>query len=121
MVVLFTSLSEFGHSAQIAAMTLSRSPGMASLLSSKHPTPPRPLCALLRLYCSGVGLVAPTLLLESLRLHLLLPLFLPDLLQQLPSRISDCEHRAVNVIWNSLSFVPQLLSRLLALQQIVLD
>src|SRR5215218_8955368 len=90
--------------------------------ASEHPTPPGSPYALLRLYRSGVGL-APTLLLDRLRLHLLMPLFLPDLLQQLPPRITDPEHRAVNVIVirSSLPFVPQLLSLLLALQQIVLD
>src|SRR5215203_4487062 len=88
----------------------------------EHPTLPGPLYALLSLYRSGVGL-APTLLLDRLRLHLLVPLFLPDLLQQLPPRFTDPEHRAVNVIVirSSLPFVPQLLSLLLALQQIVLD
>src|SRR5215208_225551 len=87
----------------------------------EHPPPPGPLYALLRLYRSGVGL-RPTLLLDRLRLHLLIPLFLPDLLQQLPPRITDPEHRAVNVIVirSSLPFVGQLLSLLLALQQIVL-
>src|SRR5215203_1035852 len=93
--------------------------------ASEHPTPPGSLCALLSLYRSGVGL-APTLLLERLRLHLLMPSFLPDLLQQLPPRITDPEHRAVNVIVirSPLPFVPQLLSLLLlllTLQQIVLD
>src|ERR671912_2861834 len=70
----------------------------------------------------GVGMT-PTLVLDRLRLHLLLPSFLPDLLQQLPPRISDSEHRAVNVIVirNFLPFVLQALSLLLALQQIVLD
>src|SRR5215204_2433316 len=92
----------------------------------EHPTLPGPLYALLRLYRSGVGL-APTLLLDRLRLHLLVPLFLPDLLQQLPPRFTDPEHRAINVIVirSSLPFVPQLLSLLLllllTLQQIVLD
>jgi hypothetical protein len=92
-------------------------------LTPDQPTPPRAaLYALLCFYPVGVGLT-PTLLLDHLRLHLLLPVFLPDLLQQLPPRISDPEHRAVNVIVirNSLSFVPQVLSLLLALQQIVLD
>src|SRR5215208_4069653 len=97
-------------------------PSCNHYLAAEDPTPPRPLCALLSLSRSGVGL-APTLLLDRLKLHLLLPLFLPDLLQQLPSRISDSEYRAVNVIVirNSLPFVPQILSLLLALQQIVLD
>src|SRR5829696_9130858 len=68
------------------------------------------------------GLAPTLLLLDRLRLHLLMPSFLPDLLQQLPPIISDCEHRAVNVIVirSSLAFVPQLLS-LLALQHIVVD
>src|SRR5215208_7594728 len=90
--------------------------------ASDHSPPPGPLYALLSLYRSGVGL-APTLLLDRLRLHLLMPLFLPDLLQQLSPRITDPEHRAVNVIVirSSLPFVPQLLSLLLALQQIVVD
>src|SRR5215211_4472486 len=47
--------------------------------------------------------------------------FLPNLLQQLPPRISDSEHRAVNVIRRSLPFFPQVLSLLLALQHIVVD
>src|SRR5215203_835584 len=95
------------------------------ILGSLYPTPqvsPRSLYALLSLYRSGVGLT-PSLLLDRLRLHLLMPLFLPDLIQQLPPRITDPEHRAVNVIVirNFLPFVPQLLSLLLALQQIVVD
>jgi hypothetical protein len=41
----------------------------------------------------GIGVVlASLLLLDGLRLHLLLPSFLPDLLQQLPPMFSDCEH-----------------------------
>src|SRR5918994_3318598 len=69
MVVLFTSLSGFGHSSQIAAMTLSRSPGraMTSLLSSKYPTPPRPLYGLLSPSRSGVGLCLLRLLVDRLR------------------------------------------------------
>jgi hypothetical protein len=84
---------------------------------------PGPLYGLLSAWGIGVGLTPTLLLLDGLRLHLLLPLFLPNLLQQLPPMISDPEHRAVNVIviWNSLLFVPQVLSLLLALQQIVLD
>src|SRR5215218_2952032 len=91
--------------------------------SSEHSPPPRLLYGLLRLYRSRVGPCPLWLLLARLRLHLLLPSFLPDLLQQLPPRISDSEHRAVNVIVirKSLPFVPQVLSLLLALQQIVLD
>src|SRR4029450_13027362 len=54
-------------------------------------------------------------------LRLLLPLFLPNLLQQLPPSICDSKHRAVIVIRKSLPFVPQVLSLLLALQQIILD
>ena len=75
------------------------------------------------LHLGSMIALAPTLLLDGLRLHLLLPSFLPDLLQQLPPIISDSEHRAVNVIVirKSLPFVPQVLSLLLALQQIVLD
>src|SRR5688500_4202744 len=89
---------------------------------SEQSAPPRALYGLLSPYCSGVGLT-PTLLLDRLRLHLLMPSFLPDLLQQLPPRISDSEHRAVNVIVTrkSLPFVPQVLSPLLALQHIVVD
>src|SRR5215210_290095 len=47
--------------------------------------------------------------------------FLPDLLQQLPPRISYSEHRAVNVIVirTSLPLALRVLSLLLALQQIV--
>src|SRR5215204_7098053 len=88
----------------------------------EYPPPSRPPYALLRLYRSGVGL-APAPLLDRSRLHLLLPSFLPDLLQQLPPIISDPEHRAVNVnvIWNFRPFFPQVLSLLLALQQIVVD
>src|SRR5215204_2938501 len=89
--------------------------------ASEHPTPPGPLCALLSLYRSGVGLAPTLLLLSRLRLHLLMPLFLPDLLQQLSPKITDPEHRNVIVIRSSLPFVSQLLSLLLALQQIVLD
>jgi hypothetical protein len=91
-------------------------------LPPEHPTPPGPPCALLGSSRSGVGL-APTLLPDRKRLHLLPPSCLPDLLQQLPPIISDSEHRAVNVIVTrkSLPFVPQVLSLLLALQQIVLD
>src|SRR5215204_6187694 len=90
--------------------------------ASEHPTPPGPLCALLSLYRSGVGLAPTLLLLSRLRLHLLMPLFLPDLLQQLPPRITDPEHRAVNVIVirSSLPSVSQLLSRPVALEQIVM-
>src|SRR5829696_1556250 len=85
-------------------------PSCNHYLAAEDPTPPRPLCALLSLSRSGVGL-APTLLLDRLKLHLLLPLFLPDLLQQLPPIISDSEYRAVNVIVirKSLPFVPQIL------------
>ena len=93
------------------------------ILGPLYPTSqvsPRPPYALLSLYRSGVGLT-PSLLLDRLRLHLLQPSFLPDLLQHLPPRISDCEHRPVNIIRNFLPFVPQILSLLLALQQIVLD
>src|SRR5215208_2430366 len=70
----------------------------------------------------GVGLT-PTLVLDRLRLHLLLPLFLPDLLQQLPPIISDSENRAVNVIviWRFLPFGALILALLLALQHIVVD
>src|SRR5215211_969964 len=60
--------------------------------ASEHPTPPGPLCALLSLYRSRVGL-APTLLLDRLRLHLLMPLFLPDLLQQIV--LDQPPHRGV--------------------------
>ena len=63
------------------------------ILGPLYPTPqvsPRPPYALLNLYRSGVGLT-PSLLLDRLRLHLLLPLFLPDLLQQPPPIISDSE------------------------------
>src|SRR5215218_1706574 len=88
--------------------------------SCEHSPPPRSLYAILRLYRSRVDLI-PTLVFDRLRLHLLLPLFLPDRLQQLPPIISDSEHRAVNVIRKSFPFVPQVLSLLLALQQIVLD
>src|SRR5918995_7530321 len=73
---------------------------------------------------SGVGLTSTLLLLDGLRLHLLVPSFLPDLIQQLPPMFSDSEHRAVKVIVirMSLPFVLQALSLLLlALQQIVLD
>jgi hypothetical protein len=50
-------------------------------------------------------------------------LFLPDLLKQLPPRISDSEHRAVNVIVirRFLPFTSLVLGLLLALQQIVVD
>jgi hypothetical protein len=50
-------------------------------------------------------------------------LFLPDLLQQLPPRICDSEHRAVNVIVirKFLPFTSLVLGLLLALQQIVVD
>src|SRR5215204_6621877 len=90
--------------------------------SCEHSPPPRSLYALLRLYRSRVGLT-PTLLLDRLRLHLLLPLFLPDLIQQLPPRISDPEHRAVNVIVirRFLPFVPLVLGLLPELQHIVVD
>src|SRR5688500_6242518 len=90
---------------------------------SEQSAPPRALYGLLSPYCSGVGLTPTLLLLDRLRLHLLLPSFLPDLLQQLPPMNSDCEHRAVNVIVTrkSLPFVPQVLSLLLALQHIVVD
>jgi hypothetical protein len=52
------------------------------ILGPLYPTPqvsPRSLYALLSAWGIGVGL-APTLLLDCLRLHLLLPSFLPDLL-----------------------------------------
>src|SRR5215212_10463879 len=70
---------------------------------------------------SGVGLTLTLLLLDGLRLHLLVPSFLPDLLQQLPPRICDSEHRAVNVtvIRKVLPFTSLVLGLLLALQQIV--
>src|SRR5215203_6097389 len=48
-------------------------PSCNHYLAAEDPTPPRPLCALLSLSRSGVGL-APTLLLDRLKLHLLLPL-----------------------------------------------
>src|SRR5688500_8047462 len=89
--------------------------------SPEHPVPPRPLYGIWCAWGIGVGLAPTLLLLAGLRLHLLVPSFLPDLLQQLPPRITDSEHRAVNVIRNSLPFVLQVLSLLLALQQIVLD
>src|SRR5215210_6433781 len=90
--------------------------------SSEHSPPPRSLYALLRLYRSRVGLT-PTLVLDRLRLHVLLPLFLPNLRQQLPPIISDSEHRAVNVIVirKVLPFTSLVLGLLLALQQIVVD
>jgi hypothetical protein len=96
------------------------------ILGPLYPTPqasPRPLYALRSAWGIGVGLAPTLLLLGRLRLHLLLPLFLPNLLQQLPPMISDSEHRAVNVIVirMSLPFVPQVLSLLMALQQIVFD
>src|SRR5688500_7921993 len=95
---------------------------LSSTLTSQHPTPPGLPYGILRLYPIGIGLT-PTLLLDRLRLHLLLPSFLPNLLQQLPPMLSDPEHRAVNVIVirNFLPCVPQVLSLLLALQQIVVD
>src|SRR5215218_539615 len=68
MVVLFTSLSGCGHSSsQIAAMTLSRSPSMASLLSSKHPTPQAPPYALLSLFRTRAGPCPLRPLLDRLR------------------------------------------------------
>src|SRR5918993_2368832 len=111
-----------GRGAQRFAFAYASTSQEPSRSSSEHAPPPRPLYALLRLYRSGVGL-APTLLLDRLRLHLLVPSFLPHLLQQLPPRITDPEPRAVNVIVirSSLPFVPHVLSLLLALQQIVLD
>src|SRR5215203_735769 len=89
--------------------------------SSDHSPPPRSLYALLRLYRSRVGLT-PTLVFDRLRLHLLMPLFLPDLIQQLPPIITDPEHRAVNVIVirKVLPFTSLVLG-LLALQHIVVD
>src|SRR5215212_9497265 len=90
-------------------------------LPSEHPPPPGPPYALLSPSCSGVGLYPLWSLLARLRLHLLVPLFLPNLLQQLPPRISDSEHRAVNVIRRSLPLVPRVLSLILALQHIVVD
>src|SRR5688572_19008485 len=107
---------------QLPSHRLQQLHGLGTHVTSRTPSSPGPLYALLSLYRSGLGL-APTLLLDRLRLHLLMPLFLPDLLQQLPPRITDPEHRAVNVIVirSSLPFVPQLLSLLLALQQIVVD
>src|SRR5687768_8850058 len=96
---------------------------LSSTLTSQHPTPPGLPYGILSLYPIGVGLTPTLLLLDRLRLHLLLPSFLPNLLQQLPPMLSDPEHRAVNVIVirNSLPCVPQVLSLLLALQQIVVD
>src|SRR5215208_4537988 len=60
---------------------------------------------------------------RSSELCSLLPSFLPDLLQQLPPRISDSEHRAVNVIVirKCLPFGALVLGLLLALQHIVVD
>src|SRR5215208_7934580 len=92
-------------------------------LATEHPTSPRAaLYGLRGAWGIGVGMT-PTLLLDRLRLHLLLPLFLPDLLQQLPPRISDSEHRAVNVIVirKFLPFTSLVLGLLLTLQHIVVD
>src|SRR5215212_2249098 len=91
--------------------------------SSEHSPPPGPLYGLLRLYRSRTGLCPIRLLLDRLRLHLLMPLFFPNLLQQLPPIISDSAHRAVNiiVIRKVLPFTSLVLCLLLALQQIVLD
>jgi hypothetical protein len=85
-------------------------------------TSPQPLYGIWRAWNIGIGL-APTLLLGRLRLHLLLPLFLPDLLQQLPPRISDPENRAVNVIVirRFLPFGALVLGLLLPFQHIVVD
>src|SRR5215204_6547403 len=111
-----------GRGARRFALACASTSQEPSRSSSEHSPPPRSLYALLRLYRSRVGLT-PTLVLDRLRLHLLLPSFLPDLIQQLPPMFSDSEHRAVKVIVirKSLPFVLQVLSLLLALQQIVLD
>jgi hypothetical protein len=95
---------------------------LSSFSSSDYPTPPRALYAPLGAWGIGRGL-APTLLLDCLRLHLLLPSFLPNLLQQLPPIISDSEHRAVNVIVirKVLPFTSLVLGLLIALQHIVVD
>jgi hypothetical protein len=91
-------------------------------LPPEHPTPQGPPYALLSPSRSRVALTPTLLLLGRLRLHLLLPLFLPNLLQQLPPMISDSEHRAVNVIVirKDLPFTSLVLG-LLALQHIVVD
>src|SRR5215216_7253241 len=91
--------------------------------SPEHPAPSRPLYSMWRAWSIERGLAPTLLLLDRLRLHLLLPLFLPNLLQQLPPRISDSEHRAVNVIVirRFLPFTSLVLGLLLPLQHIVVD
>src|SRR5829696_3990312 len=82
---------------QLPSHRLQQLHALGAHVTSRTPSSPGPLCALLSRPRSGVGL-APTLLLDRLRLHLLMPSFLPDLIQQLPPRTSYSEHRAVNVI-----------------------
>src|SRR5215208_3176698 len=94
------------------------------LLFVSYRTPYATTASVTLLSAWGIGSgLAPAPLLDRLRLHLLLPLFLPDLLQQLPPRISGSEHRAVNVIVTR-KFLPLpslVLGLLLTLQHIVVD
>src|SRR5918994_6381877 len=90
---------------------------------AEPPPPPGPPRTLLCLSRSGLWLTPVLLLLDRVRLHLLLPFFLPDLLQQLSFRIGDPEHRAVNVIVirRFFPFAPLVLGLPLELQHIVVD